>query len=79
MITYDGIQSVVVDSVLSSNQVSLNDLKAVVDPRNWHYDDPSFFCAMQYDGLRADGWRRVLETVGFCGFPSTTVRNWSRC
>lgn len=73
VITYDGIQSVVVDSVLSSDQVSLTELKAVADPRNWHYDDPSFFCAMQYDGLRADGWRRVLETVGFCGFPSTKL------
>lgn len=70
VITYDGIQSVVVDSVLSSNQVSLNALKAVVDPRNWHDDDPSFFCAMQYEGLRTDGWRRVLETVGFCSYPT---------
>jgi len=73
VITYDGIQSVVVDSVLSSNKVSLTQLKAVVDPRNWHYDDPSFFCNMQYKGLRPDGWRRVLETVGFCGFSSTTL------
>jgi hypothetical protein len=70
MINYDGIESVVVDSVLSSNQVSLNNLKAVVDPRNWANDDPSFFCAMQYEGLRTDGWRRVLETVGFCIFPT---------
>ena len=70
VITYDGIQSVVVNWVLSSNQVSLNALKAVVDPRNWHDDDPSFFCAMQYEGLRTDGWRRVLETVGFCSYPT---------
>ena len=71
VITYGGIQSVVVDSVLSSNQVLLNDLKAVVDPRNWNDDDPSFFCAMQYEGLRTDGWRRVLETVGFCSYPTS--------
>ncbi|BBZ37414.1 hypothetical protein [Mycobacterium conspicuum] len=69
VITYNGIESVVVDSVLSSNQVSLNDLKAVVDPRNWRHDCGSFFCDMRYENLRTDGWRRVLETVGLCAFP----------
>jgi hypothetical protein len=68
VITYKGIESVVIDAELSSNDVSLNALKAVVDPRNWHADSPSFFCSMVYKGLRPDGWRRVLETVGLCSF-----------
>jgi hypothetical protein len=66
VVTVDGIESVVIDAELSSNKVSLNALKAVVDPRNWHRDCPSFFCEMDYRGLRTDGWRRVLEYVGFC-------------
>jgi hypothetical protein len=69
VITYKGIESVVIDAELSSNDVSLNSLINVVDPRNWHDDSPSFFCSMVYKGLRTDGWRKVLETVGFCSFP----------
>jgi hypothetical protein len=71
VITVDGIESVVVDTELSSDQVSLNALKAVVDPRNWSKDCPSFFCEMDYKGLRTDLWRKVLEYVGFCDFPET--------
>ena len=70
VVNYKGIEAVVVDAQLKSDQVSLNDLKAVVDPRNWHDDSSSFFCSMVYKGLRPDGWRRVLETVGFCGYPT---------
>ena len=66
VVTIDGIESVVVDTELSTDAVSLNALKAVVDPRNWHKDYPDFFCAMEYKGLRSDGWRKVLEHVGFC-------------
>jgi hypothetical protein len=66
VITVDGIESVVIDAELSSTKVSLNALKAVVDPRNWKKDCPSFFCGMEYKGLRTDGWRKVLEHVGFC-------------
>ncbi len=69
VINYRGIESVVIDAEVSSNAVSLNALKGVVDPRNWADDDPSFFCNMVYKGLRPDGWRKVLETVGFCSFP----------
>lgn len=68
VINYRGTEAVVVDAELKSDQVSLDDLKAVVDPRNWHDDSPNFFCSMVYKGLRPDGWRRVLETVGFCGY-----------
>jgi hypothetical protein len=69
VITYKGIESVVIDAEVSSDAVSLNNLKKVVDPRNWSEDYPDFFCNMEYQGLRPDGWRRVLETVGFCSFP----------
>lgn len=70
VINYKGIEAVVVDAELRSDHVSLNNLKDVVDPRNWSADSPSFFCSMVYKGLRPDGWRRVLETVGFCGYPA---------
>ncbi|MET0473306.1 MAG: hypothetical protein ABW001_01585 [Mycobacterium sp.] len=63
-----GIDSVVIDAKITSDDVTLNQVKAVVDPRNWHNDYPDFFCSMQYRGLRTDGWRRVLERVGICGF-----------
>jgi hypothetical protein len=69
VINYKGIEAVVIDAELKSDQVSLNALKGVVDPRNWHHDSSSFFCSMVYKGLRPDGWRRVLESVGFCSFP----------
>ena len=64
-----GIDAVVVDTEFSSSRVSLNDVKAVVDPRNWHRNLPSFFCATVGRGKRPDGWRRMLETVGFCYVP----------
>jgi hypothetical protein len=70
VVTVDGIESLVVDTELSSYDVSLNDLKAVMDPRNWSKDCPSFFCDMEYRGLRTDNWRRVLETVGYCSYPT---------
>lgn len=69
VITIDGIESVVVDTEFESKTVSLNQLKAVVDPRNWHNNYPHFFCNMQYRGKRPDGWHKVLETVGLCAFP----------
>jgi hypothetical protein len=68
VVRVNGIESVVVDADISTDEVSLNQLKAVVDPRNWHYDYPHLFCSMQYRNLRPDGWRRVLERVGICGY-----------
>ena len=44
VVTVDGIPSLVIDTEFASDQVSLNALKAVVDPRNWHNDYPAFFC-----------------------------------
>lgn len=69
-----GIDSVVIDADISSDEVTLNQLKAVVDPRNWHYDYPDFFCSMEYKGLRTDGWRRVLERVGMCQYSPLVLR-----
>jgi hypothetical protein len=69
VVTIDGIKSLVVDTEFTSTEVSLNALKDVVDPRNWHLNYPAFFCAMEGGGRRPDGWRRVLETVGAATIP----------
>ena len=79
VVTVDGIESVVIDTELSTTKVSLNALKAVVDPRNWRKDYPSFFCHMEYEGLRADGWRKVLEYVGFCDIDEHIAPDCARC
>jgi hypothetical protein len=71
VVTVDGIESVVVDTEFSSDQVSLNKVKGVVDPRNWSKNYPSFFCAMKGRGPRPDHWRKVLETVGVCAVPNS--------
>jgi hypothetical protein len=65
--TVDGYDAVVVDTACQSPDVSLSELKAIVNPFNWHENYDDFFCNMQPGGnLRTDGWGRVLETVGFC-------------
>ena len=69
VVTVNGIESVVVDTEFSAHDVSLNDVKAVVDPRNWHNNYPHFFCATKGKGRRADYWRKMLETVGVCAVP----------
>ena len=75
MVDIDGIESVVVDTEATSNDVSLNELKAIVNPYNWHKNYPDFFCDMiscrRPD--RGDGWRRVLEQVGFCKVGGQTL------
>jgi hypothetical protein len=42
-------------------------LKAIVNPFNWNENYPAFFLKMApfRDPFRSDGWRRVIETVGF--------------
>jgi hypothetical protein len=76
IVDIDGIESVVVDTETSSDYVSLNKLKAVVNPYNWHNNYPDFFCDMipcrRPD--RDDGWRRVLEEVGFCKYGGLNLR-----
>jgi hypothetical protein len=67
VVTVDGLRCAVIDTVLSSDDISLNDLKAIVNPFNWNQNYPAFFLKMApfRDPFRSDGWRRVLETVGF--------------
>lgn len=69
VVPVDGIPSVVVDTEFTSHKVSLKNLKAVVSPLNWDENYPGFFCNLEAKGLRSDGWRKVLETVGICDVP----------
>lgn len=65
IVTVDGIECVVVDTDIESDTISLQRLKAIVDPRNWHKDYHEFFLNMEPFGpRRRDEWGRVRETVG---------------
>jgi hypothetical protein len=71
IVTVNGIQAVLIDTACQSEDVSMNNLKAVVNPFNWDENYPDFFCRMQActrRPARTDGWHRVLETVGFCRY-----------
>jgi hypothetical protein len=67
LVTVDGYQCVVIDTEFTSKKMSLNDVKAVADPRNWDENYHDFFCDIEQLPARPDGWGRFLETVGFCG------------
>jgi hypothetical protein len=69
IVTVDGLRCAVIDTVLSSNDIPLDNLKAIVNPFNWNENYPDFFIRMApfRDPFRSDRWRRVLETVGFSG------------
>jgi hypothetical protein len=69
VVTVDGLQCAVVDTVLRSDTIPLDNLKAIVNPFNWNQNYPDFFIRMApfRDPFRSDRWRRVLETVGFTG------------
>jgi hypothetical protein len=69
LVTVDGLRCAVIDTVLCSDDIKLNDLKAIVNPFNWNENYPDFFIRMApfRDPFRSDRWRRVLETVGFKG------------
>jgi hypothetical protein len=70
-----GQTCVVLTTKFTSDQASLDELKNVVDPLNWHHCLP-FFCDMQAQGAptRADKWSRVLEiTSTTCKVPNTPV------
>jgi hypothetical protein len=78
LVTVDGLKCAVIDTNLCSDDISLNDLTAIVNPFNWHENYPAFFREMApfADPTRSDRWRRVLETVGFGelgGFDITTA------
>ncbi|OBJ33197.1 hypothetical protein A5631_06965 [Mycolicibacter heraklionensis] len=72
---------VVYNTQFTSTAVSLDELKNVVDPLNWHHCLP-FFCYMQGWPARPDGWSRVLEhcstTCPIAGTPQlvTPLKYW---
>jgi hypothetical protein len=53
----------VITTEFVSDAVSLDDLKNVIDPANWARCLSSFFCQMDTQDERDDGWSRVLEQV----------------
>lgn len=67
LVVVHGLRCAVIDTNLTSNDISLNQLKAIVNPFNWNENYPAFFLKMApfRDPFRSDGWRRVIETVGF--------------
>ncbi|MCE5292584.1 MAG: hypothetical protein LLG14_25575 [Nocardiaceae bacterium] len=75
IIDVDGRQCVLVDTEFTSEDVSLEDLKSIVNPFNWDEDYGEFFEDMQEQTphILPDGWRRVLEKVRLVeGFDLTT-------
>lgn len=67
VVTVGGVECVVVDTEFTSHELSLDQVKAIADPRNWDEDYHDFFCNIKHLEARPDGWGRFLETVGFCG------------
>jgi hypothetical protein len=69
VITVNGLECVVVDADINSDEVTFDNLINVMDPRNWPKAYPSFFCSMAEGGDRIppDNWKNVVETVGMCG------------
>jgi hypothetical protein len=62
---------VVLTTEFESAQVSLDQLENVIDPLNWAKCLP-FFCSMDPEPDRPDGWSRVLEHVSMtCPIPNT--------
>jgi hypothetical protein len=62
---------VVLTTEFGSAEVSLDEVKNVMDPLNWPKCLP-FFCSMDPEDKRTDGWRRVLEHVSTtCSIPGT--------
>ncbi len=70
--TQGGIECVLVDTRFSSVSVVIDQVKAILDLRNWAGTAGDFFCEMKGLGIRQaapfQGWGRVLETVSpSCG------------
>ncbi|HEY2088159.1 MAG TPA: hypothetical protein VGH54_19355 [Mycobacterium sp.] len=62
---------VVLTTEFESAKASLDEVKNVMDPLNWPKCLP-FFCSMDKEDNRPDGWRRVLEHVSTtCPIPGT--------
>ncbi|OBI40572.1 hypothetical protein A5707_09145 [Mycobacterium kyorinense] len=75
-----GYPCVVLTTDFARTDVSLDDLKAVIDPLNWDKCLP-FFCLMTGEVKRNDGWSRVLEHVStICHVPGaqmvTPLKYW---
>jgi hypothetical protein len=75
VVVVDGRESVIVDTKFTSDSVSLDDLKSIVNPFNWNQDYAELFAAMQSQvpGLLPDGWCQVLETVRLLGEEELTT------
>jgi hypothetical protein len=69
--TQGNIECVVVDTDFEDPSLTVDQVKAILDPRNWDKTAVLFFCNMQDLGNPAapyQDWGRVLETVsGWCG------------
>jgi hypothetical protein len=67
LVKVDGLRAAVIDTDLSSDGITLNNLMAIANPFNWKNNYPDFFQRMAgfRPFFRDDEWRRVLETVGF--------------
>jgi hypothetical protein len=62
--TVDGIDCVVVDTVYEDPDTDIDEVKYVVDPRNWSTTAGRYFCEMvPIAPHTTDGWGRVVETV----------------
>ena len=69
VVIVDGYESAVVDTEFDSPDVTLNQLKSIVNPFNWAQDYSELFVRMegQEPDILPDKWRRVLETVRLLG------------
>jgi hypothetical protein len=63
LMTVRGYPCLVITTEFPSAEVSLDDLKKVIDPLNWAKCLSTFFCRMHGEQDRDDGWSRVLEHV----------------
>ena len=68
VVTSGGLECVSIDVEIQSDDITLANLLAVVDPRNWPDAYSGFFCEMYGAAERVppDQWWNVRETVGFC-------------
>jgi hypothetical protein len=65
IVSVDGVEAVVIDTNFTSGTLTLDDVKAIADPRNWDEDYHEFFADIKALPPRPDGWGRFLETVEF--------------
>jgi hypothetical protein len=63
LMTVRGFPCLVITTEFEREDVSLNDLKDVIDPQNWAKCLSTFFCQMDGKADREDGWSRALEQV----------------